>query len=53
MDFSPTPLKADDAPLQRALQLFDDYKPADPNLLTGTVRRIRANGCMRSSCMAG
>lgn len=32
MDFSPTPMKADDAPLQRALQLFDDYNRRDPNL---------------------
>lgn len=32
MDFSPTPMKADDAPLQCALQLFDDYNRRDPNL---------------------
>lgn len=34
MEFPPTPTDAENAPLQRALQLFDDYNRRDPNLLS-------------------
>ena len=34
MEFPPTPTDAENAPLQRALQLFDDYNRRDPNQLS-------------------